>query len=268
MTDIRRTTKKVKLDKGFFANEAAILAAYPNGIATPTLRNGWYCINGDTDTVWVWDADTNAWVDTACNGLVTSVFSRTGAVAAQSNDYTWAQINKGTSDIADITTKSHTSLTDKGTNTHAQIDTHIAATGPHTGTYLLDGSRTLTGNMNAGDKNIIGLGSVGYTQELDLGSKTASFSVDFSTDQKQKATLTADSMTITFDTTNTKVGNYVFKIVNGGLATITWAAESGNVKSTGGVAPSLTSSGTDLLWVYYDGTDFTIGLTPDIRTIT
>lgn len=43
--------------------------------------------------------------------LVTSVFGRLGAVVAQSNDYTWAQINKTTSSLADITTRSASDLT-------------------------------------------------------------------------------------------------------------------------------------------------------------
>lgn len=45
---------------------------------------------------------------------------------------TWAQIDKTTSDIADITTKSHASLSSIGTNTHTQIDSHLASTSnPH-----------------------------------------------------------------------------------------------------------------------------------------
>ena len=69
------------------------------------------------------------WSTVSGSGIVDSVFGRTGVVVAVTNDYTWAQINKTVSDIADITTKSHVSLTGIGTNTHAQIDTHIAATG-------------------------------------------------------------------------------------------------------------------------------------------
>lgn len=60
-------------------------------------------------------------------GGVASFNTRTGAVVSATNDYTWAQVNKATSNIADITTKDHTSLTSIGTNTHAQIDTALAA---------------------------------------------------------------------------------------------------------------------------------------------
>lgn len=44
---------------------------------------------------------------------------------------TWANIDKTISSIADITAKSHTSLTDIGSNTHAQIDTAITASIGH-----------------------------------------------------------------------------------------------------------------------------------------
>lgn len=42
---------------------------------------------------------------TYTDAKVTSAFGRTGAVVATTNDYTWAQINKATSSIADITTR-------------------------------------------------------------------------------------------------------------------------------------------------------------------
>ena len=89
-----------------------------------------------TDAVEVWELFRDPDGDVAGTGItqwgaVDSVFTRTGAVVAATNDYTWAQIDKSTSDIADITTKSHTSLSDIGSNTHAQVDTHIADATKH-----------------------------------------------------------------------------------------------------------------------------------------
>lgn len=87
-------------DLGWFATPLALTTAHP------TADDGNFAIVGTTDTVWVWDSDTTSWLDTGLNGLVTSVFGRTGPVTAQANDYTWNQINKATSSLADITTRS------------------------------------------------------------------------------------------------------------------------------------------------------------------
>ena len=102
------------------------------------------------------------------------------------------------------------------------------------------------GDFVMDDHNITGIGRASFTQELDNGSKTTNFTIDFSTDQKQKVTLTANTMTLTLDTTSVGVANYLLKIVDGGLATLTWAAETGSVYWPGGTEPTLTSSGTDI----------------------
>lgn len=61
-------------NKGYYATQAALEEAYP------TAEAGDWAIVGSTDTVWVWDTDTSAWVDTDTKGQVTSVNGQTGAV--------------------------------------------------------------------------------------------------------------------------------------------------------------------------------------------
>ena len=52
-------------NKGYYATQAALEEAYP------TAEAGDWAIVGATDTVWVWDEDGSAWVDTDTKGEVT-----------------------------------------------------------------------------------------------------------------------------------------------------------------------------------------------------
>jgi hypothetical protein len=50
--------KSVSIDaQGYYTDEDALKAAVPIGEA------GWWAVNGDTDSIWVWDVETSAWVD-------------------------------------------------------------------------------------------------------------------------------------------------------------------------------------------------------------
>jgi len=61
---------------------------------------------------------------TAITFPVTTVFGRAGAVIAATNDYTWAQINKATSSLADITTRSAGDLS-SGTLLDARLSANV-----------------------------------------------------------------------------------------------------------------------------------------------
>jgi len=86
-------------------------------------------------------------------------------------DLTWAELDKTVSDIADIATKSHTSLTDIGTNTHAQIDTHLALVNEHID-WTVDQGAT---NIDPGNLNLIageGIDITGSTISAEDASET------------------------------------------------------------------------------------------------
>lgn len=67
-------------DKGWFTTEAALNAAHPTG------ESGWYAIVDYTDTVWIWDTGTLAWVDSGNSGAVISVNGYTGTVVLAATD--------------------------------------------------------------------------------------------------------------------------------------------------------------------------------------
>lgn len=57
LQDISNLKTKAAHDKGFFATPDALKEAVPTGV------DGDYAIIGTTDTIWMWDSDTQAWVD-------------------------------------------------------------------------------------------------------------------------------------------------------------------------------------------------------------
>ena len=61
-------------NKGNFINEAAINEALKDSVA------GDYCLNIETDTVWVYDVDTSKWIDSDQKGQVSSVNGMQGDV--------------------------------------------------------------------------------------------------------------------------------------------------------------------------------------------
>jgi parallel beta-helix repeat protein len=184
------------------------------------------------------------------NGVVDGYAAVAGDVMYH-NGTNWVRLAKGTANQR---------LKMNAGATAPEWDTLTEADISDLGAYLVDvaddTSPTLGGNLDAADKYITGAGRISFTQELDNGTKDANFSVYFITDQKQKVTLTANTITLTLDTTSMGVGNYLLKIVNGGLATLTWASESGSIYFPGGTDPVLTASGTDIVAFYFDGTNW------------
>lgn len=70
----------LQLNKGWWATPLALETAYPTGEA------GWYALVGSTDTMWIWDTDTSAWLDTDTKGQVTSVNGQVGTVIITKSD--------------------------------------------------------------------------------------------------------------------------------------------------------------------------------------
>ncbi len=56
--------------QGWYATPADLQAAVPIG------ENGWFAFVGTTDTIWTWDGDTRAWVDTGATSRLAEYYTR------------------------------------------------------------------------------------------------------------------------------------------------------------------------------------------------
>ena len=59
--------------------------------------------------------------------------------------FPWAEVSKSGSNLNELATRAHTDLTSIGTNTHAQIDTHVAAASPHSGHEVTSAKDAVSG---------------------------------------------------------------------------------------------------------------------------
>ena len=105
------------------------------------------------------------------------------------HNITWGQVDKTVSDIADIATKSHTSLSNIGVNAHTAIDTHIAGSGAsvHGDSFLLNTGDTGTGDyiiigdltVKNGSDNLLLVDETQFRAEGLSGAYRTAFNVDY-----------------------------------------------------------------------------------------
>ena len=101
----------------------------------------------------------------AANNFLTAFAAATGVFSKARP--TWADVDKTTSSIADITTKSHTALSDIGTLTHATLDGYLDQA------VKIASSPTFVGLTLSGDLLVDGL-NIGITADPDLLTLAAS----------------------------------------------------------------------------------------------
>ena len=79
-TEDRHNFDRVVHFKGYYTSIEKLQEAYPTG------QLGDYAIVGGTDTVWLWDDESNSWLNSTEQGIVISVNGRTGEVVLTKTD--------------------------------------------------------------------------------------------------------------------------------------------------------------------------------------
>lgn len=138
-TTDRQNFDRVVHFKGYYTTIAKLKEAYPTG------QLGDYAIVGGTDTVWLWDDETNSWLNSTEQGIVISVNGRTGEVILTKTDVGLSNVDNTSDKNKPISTAAQTALdkkADRGLITAAQADSNTL----RSGMYYLNEDYTILGD--------------------------------------------------------------------------------------------------------------------------
>ncbi len=106
-TTDRQNFDRVVHFKGYFTTIDKLKKAYPTG------QLGDYAIVGGTDTVWLWDDETNSWLNSTEQGIVISVNGRTGEVILTKTDVGLSNVDNTSDKNKPLSTAAKNSLNAK-----------------------------------------------------------------------------------------------------------------------------------------------------------
>jgi len=123
-----------------------------------------------------------------------------------------------------------------------------------------DTTPLLGGDLDASNKDIDNVATLSFNSEIDLGTKTTDFTVDWNNGQKQKVVLNADITTISL-TDPPGPCNLTLKVIQddttGGRTVTNWD-DTDTVKWPAETAPTLSTgiNDVDIVTFYFDGTNY------------
>lgn len=162
--------------KGAFDDETDLTTAYPNGIGTPSDRAGWRAWNEDTNTIWGWDVDTNAWVNTGSASIpivdnLTSTSTTSALSANQGKVLNEAKAEKAIIDASFVNIGAATTC-NFDSNTDSRNTINIKK-------YSISATGTLTiGTAPEGQRNIIQVKTSGSGYVLTLAGASSMYEAD------------------------------------------------------------------------------------------
>ena len=157
------------------------------------------------------------------------------------------------------TTNGNTTLRGNGSGTVAISDNTaitgtVSATGGWSGTFTASGVQTLAAGIAGADNEISRVNLKDYGEVTSaLGSAGGARTIDLENGNNFTATVSASTVTWTFSnpTASDELCGFTLFLTNGGSQTVNWPA---SVDWAGGTAPTLTTSGLDILvFVTTDG---------------